>query len=48
MREVEAALAGEEEFAADGRHGVVEIDFDAGATGDFGCHQTGGAAADDG
>lgn len=48
MGEVQAALAGEQEFAAHRRHGIEHVHVQAGAAHDFGRHQAGRAAADDG
>ena len=46
--QVETALAGQQELAADRGHGVVEIDHQAGRQQALGGHQPGGAAANDG
>ena len=45
--EVQPAAAGDEEFATDGRLGVVERDGRASARSDFRCAESRGAAADD-
>ena len=47
MREIEPALAGDQELAADRTEAIVDIDFGAGRARDFGRHQAGRAAADD-
>ena len=46
MGDVQAALAGEQEFAADRGHGVVKIDGHAAGEQDFRGHQAGRTAAD--
>jgi hypothetical protein len=48
MGDVHAALAGQQELAADRGHGVIQVDLHAAGGQDFGRHQAGGAAADDG
>ncbi len=46
MRDVHAAFARHQEFAADGRHRVVDVDLYAVLGERLGGHQAGGAAAD--
>ena len=46
MGNVQTTLAGEQEFAADRGHGIVEIDGHAAGEQDFGGHQAGRTAAD--
>ena len=48
MREIHAALASHQEFAADRRHGVIQIHFDTARRQRFGGHQASGAAANNG
>jgi hypothetical protein len=48
MREIHPALAGHQEFAANRRHGVIQIHFDAARRQRFGGHQASRAAADNG
>ena len=48
MGEVQPAFAGQQELAADGGHGVVDIDPQAVPADGLRRHQPGGAAADDG
>ena len=48
VREVEPAAPGHQEFAAGGRHRVVDSDVGAALRQHFGGHQAGGAGADDG
>ena len=48
MGEIEAAAAGQQKFAADRRHAVVNGDVRAAAGENLGRHQAGGPAADDG
>ena len=47
MRQVEPALARQQELAADGGHGIEHIHRDACAGEHLGRHQAGGAGADD-
>jgi hypothetical protein len=46
--EIEPAAAGEQEFAADRRHPIMDGDARAALHEDFRRHQSGGAAANDG
>jgi len=48
MGQVHAAFAGQQEFAADRRHGVVNIDLQAACGQHLGRHQAGRSAANDG
>ncbi|GAA0703775.1 hypothetical protein GCM10009105_00110 [Dokdonella soli] len=48
MGQVETALAGNQELAPDRTHAIEEIDLRARRARDFGCHQAGRSAADDG
>ena len=47
MREIEPALAGDQELAADRAEAIVDIDLGAGGARGFGGHQAGRTAADD-
>src|SRR5690606_34068001 len=46
--QIQAAAAGQQELAADGRHGVVDIDMHTGKRKGFSRHQAGGATANHG
>ena len=48
MRDVHAAFARHQKFAADRRHGVIDVDLHALLDERLGGHQAGGAAADHG
>ena len=48
VRDIHAAAPGQQEFAADGRHGVEQFHLRPLVGGRLGGHQAGGAAADDG
>ena len=48
MRQVQPALARQQELAAGRGHGVVDVDFDPGGRQHLGRHQACGAGAEDG
>jgi hypothetical protein len=48
MRKIEPAAPGDQEFAANGRHVIIDRHSNAGGAQHFGRHQTRRPAADDG